>query len=74
LQVNINGQSKEIPDHLTLSGLVAHLELASERIAVELNREVVRRKDWSTIKLREGDQLEIVHFVGGGDISWKPLI
>ena len=50
----------------TLSELVNELSLPPARIAIELNGEVVRRNDWVNALVREGDRLEIVHFVGGG--------
>ena len=64
--ITINGQEREVPDHLTLDGLILHLALAPERLAVELNREIVRRANWPRTMLAEGDRIEIVHFVGGG--------
>jgi sulfur carrier protein len=66
LRIVVNGETREVPDQLTLSGLVNHLALAPERLAVELNREVVRRANWTQTPLAEGDRIEIVHFVGGG--------
>jgi thiamine biosynthesis protein ThiS len=66
VRVTINGQDREVPNHLTLKGLIDHLALAPERLAVELNREIVRRANWSHTTLAEGDRVEIVHFVGGG--------
>jgi thiamine biosynthesis protein ThiS len=66
LRVQVNGESRELPEELTLSELVGQLSLAPERLAVELNREVVRRAMWEATTLRDGDQVEIVHFVGGG--------
>jgi thiamine biosynthesis protein ThiS len=50
----------------SLADLITYLDLPSARIAVELNREVVRRNDWSGTMLHEDDRVEIVHFVGGG--------
>jgi thiamine biosynthesis protein ThiS len=66
LRVQINGEFHELPEKLTLADLVRQLSLASERLAIEHNREVVRRAAWPERELREGDQVEIVHFVGGG--------
>jgi thiamine biosynthesis protein ThiS len=66
LRIQVNGEFRELPDELTLDGLVRQLALAPERLAIELNREVVRRARWAETMLREGDQVEIVHFVGGG--------
>lgn len=62
----INGENKNIENAATLEALIKQLELSSERIAVELNLQVVRRSDWSKIELNEDDKLEIIHFVGGG--------
>jgi thiamine biosynthesis protein ThiS len=66
LQVQINGESREVPDQSTLDDLVSELALAPSRIAIELNQEVARRDKWSQTVLIEGDRIEIVHFVGGG--------
>jgi thiamine biosynthesis protein ThiS len=67
LRVYVNGDIQELSDGLSLLELISLLELPQARIAVELNREVVRRKDWSETALKEADRLEIVHFVGGGN-------
>ena len=66
MQVYVNGETKEFRDTPSLADLITHLDLPAARIAVELNREVVRRKDWSGTMLNENDRVEIVHFVGGG--------
>jgi sulfur carrier protein len=66
LRITINGEEREVPEKMTLSGLINHLALAPERLAVEVNREVVRRANWAHTPLAEGDRIEIVHFVGGG--------
>ncbi|HEY0429367.1 MAG TPA: sulfur carrier protein ThiS [Pyrinomonadaceae bacterium] len=66
MKVLINGETKEIKQELNLSELLRHFSLPHERVAIELNREVVRKKDWENIKISEGDKLEVIHFVGGG--------
>lgn len=66
MNVIINGEIKEIESSLNLRELLRRFDLPSERIAVELNREVVRKKDWETIEIKDADKIEIVHFVGGG--------
>ena len=66
MQVVLNGERREIPDNLTLEKLLEHLKLKRERVAVERNREIVKREDWPQVKVQPGDQLEVVHFVGGG--------
>jgi len=64
----INGEDREFSSIQTLTELVAQLGMKADRVAVELNRELVRRDRWSQTKLSEGDKLEIVHFVGGGSL------
>ena len=62
----LNGERREVAKGLSLAELVEKLNLAPERIAIELNQSVVRRAEWSTLMLKESDRVEIVHFVGGG--------
>lgn len=66
MQVEINGETREVEERMTLRELVEHLSLAPERLAIEVNHSVVRRADWPHTTLSEGDRIEIVHFVGGG--------
>ncbi|MBI4854310.1 MAG: sulfur carrier protein ThiS [Acidobacteria bacterium] len=66
MQILLNGDKKEFPQNLSLQSLVDSLALRQERIAVELNHSVIKRKDWPNVILKDGDQLEVVHFVGGG--------
>ena len=66
MHVFVNGERQEIAGASSLADLIAELELPVARIAIERNREVVRRKDWSVTMLQEDDQIEVVHFVGGG--------
>lgn len=66
MRVQVNGEVRELPEQITLDQLVRELSLAPERLAIELNREVVRRAAWPQTEMREGDTVEIVHFVGGG--------
>ena len=64
--IKVNGEEREVPGGTTLEELVRLLALAPERLAVELNLEVVRRAEWAQRPLNDGDRVEIVHFVGGG--------
>jgi len=66
LQIQVNGEAREVAEDLTLPELVASLNLKPEQIAIELNQCVVRRAEWSGKILCDGDKVEIVHFVGGG--------
>ncbi len=66
MRVIINGETKEIINEVSLSELLKHFSLPDERIAIELNKEVVRKKDWEKIRINDADKIEIIHFVGGG--------
>ncbi len=66
MKLTINGEEREF-NASTLAELIAQLGAKPDRLAVELNREIVPRTRWAETKLHEGDQLEIVHFVGAGD-------
>ncbi|HET9837952.1 MAG TPA: sulfur carrier protein ThiS [Candidatus Angelobacter sp.] len=62
----LNGDQRDFPDGLTVAALVSQLGMKPDRVAVELNLEIVPRARWETITLKDGDRLEVVHFVGGG--------
>jgi thiamine biosynthesis protein ThiS len=62
----VNGEKKELAGGTDLITLLELLALPSQRIAVEVNKDVVRRADWPCRTLSDGDRVEIVHFVGGG--------
>ena len=66
MTIVVNGETKEIRKEINLGELLDLLALPSERIAIELNREVVRKKDWANITIKDADKIEVVHFVGGG--------
>lgn len=64
--VRVNGVQREIPDGSTIDRLFEFFGLAKKSVIFELNQKVVDRKGYSATQLKEGDRLEIVHFVGGG--------
>lgn len=66
MKIFINGEIKEIAGEVNLIELLEEFSLPRERVAVELNRAVVRKKDWAAVRVKEADKIEIVHFVGGG--------
>jgi sulfur carrier protein len=66
LNIIVNGDDKNIADGVFISDLISELGLKAERLAVEVNRRIVRRAEWPSTTLKEGDKVEIVHFVGGG--------
>ena len=69
MKLTINGESRDLESPsavFTLTALVELLGMKPDRVAVELNRDIVPRDRWSETNLSDGDRLEIVHFVGGG--------
>lgn len=66
ITVSINGEDREIPGGMTVSDLLAHLDLHERLVVVEKNREILRRAEYATAAVDPGDVLELVHFVGGG--------
>jgi len=66
MRLFINGEDKTFGEPLCLAQLIERLGMKGDRVAVELNHEIVPRAQWTETKLNDGDRLEIVHFVGGG--------
>lgn len=70
MNLHINGEARTFPDstpaQFTLAALIESLDMKPDRVAVELNRDIVPRDRWPETPLRDGDRLEIVQFVGGG--------
>lgn len=65
MTVKVNGESRDVPEGETLRALVARHDLTPEKVAIELNRRLVRSDKYDT-PLKDGDEIEIVTFVGGG--------
>ena len=66
LELVINGEARTVPAPATALSLLEHLGLDPRMVVVELNREIIRRPRLGDVALQGGDQLELVHFVGGG--------
>jgi sulfur carrier protein len=66
ISVTINGELKEVPPEQSVAELLAWLGVAADRVAVELNKSIVRRRDWQQAPVTGGSHIEIVEFVGGG--------
>lgn len=66
MQLQINGETSDVPDGLTVAALLEHLQIRAPRVAVEVNAEVVTKARHAETILAAGDQIEIVTFVGGG--------
>ncbi len=74
MRLHINGDERTFPDpappsDFTLATLIDSLAMKPDRVAVELNRDIVPRERWPETQLKDGDRLEVVHFVGGGYFS-----
>ena len=66
IKIKINGKINKIDDKTKLSDLVKNLKVPLKKVAIELNREIVDKKNLYKIYLKENDKIEIVHFIGGG--------
>ena len=66
IKIKINGKINKIDDKTKLSDLVKNLKVPLKNVAIELNREIVNKKNLNKINLKVNDRIEIVHFIGGG--------
>jgi thiamine biosynthesis protein ThiS len=66
LAIQVNGEERRVPAGLSIAAMLAELGLDPQRVAVERNRDVVPRSSLGDVTVEDGDQYEIVHFVGGG--------
>jgi len=66
INIQLNGEPRELAAETDLAKLIDLLSLASKQVAVELNSNVIRRADWRATIVTDGDRVEVVHFVGGG--------
>ena len=66
MTITLNGEPYDLPGPLTVSELLALLRIDSRRVAVELNLDVLRRGTFETATIKDGDEVEVVNFVGGG--------
>jgi sulfur carrier protein len=64
--VTINGETRDVPEGLTVTALLEHLGMKTERVAIERNLDILPRTAWSETEVQPHDSFEIVHFVGGG--------
>jgi thiamine biosynthesis protein ThiS len=69
LQITLNGDTHEVAGPLTVTELLAHLNVDARRVAVERNLVVLKRAAFDVTKVSEGDEIEIVNFVGGGQAT-----
>ena len=66
IKITVNGKQMQIIPKFTLESLIAKLKMPLNKIAIELNKKIVDKNRISKIRLKKGDKIEIVHFIGGG--------
>jgi sulfur carrier protein len=66
IQISVNGDAVQLPEGASVKVLLDQLKIATPRVAVERNREIVPKAEYASTKLVSGDALEVVEFVGGG--------
>jgi sulfur carrier protein len=66
MQIKVNGESRSFGSRLSVAGLAEQLALDPRQVAVERNREIVPRSRYGEVMLSDGDEIEIVRFIGGG--------
>jgi len=66
IQITVNGEMRDVPAGLGVTGLLSHLKLPGDRVAIERNLEILPRSQWISTAVQPGDRYEIVHLVGGG--------
>lgn len=66
MKIVVNGEEKTFEDGTTLAGIMEKLGISSKVMAAAVNMEVVKKDNWSSFVPKEGDKIELLHFVGGG--------
>src|SRR5947209_321517 len=74
IEIRLNGEACEIPEPLSIAELLERFDLPKDRVAVERNRSIVPKQQWEKVALAQGDELEVVHFVGGGSGGDDPFV
>ncbi len=69
MTITLNGQKRQVPDGITVLELLGHLDIEPERVAVEINEEIVRKASYADARVKDGDRVEVVQFMGGGQRS-----
>ena len=66
MKIQVNGEAREYPEGMTLAELIATLKIGEKVMAAAVNMEIVKKDLWDEHRLRDGDRVELLHFVGGG--------
>lgn len=73
MNITLNGEKREFPDGLTVFGLLEFLNIQHQRVAVELNESIVKKDHYNQAVIKDGDSLEVVSFMGGGDSAFGAI-
>ena len=73
IKITVNGKQMQIIPKFTLKSLITKLKMPLNKIAIELNKKIIDKNRISKIQLKKGDKIEIVHFIGGGSVSYTHL-
>ena len=73
IKITVNGKQMQIIPKFTLKSLITKLKMPLNKIAIELNKKIIDKNRISKIRLKKGDKIEIVHFIGGGSVSYTHL-
>src|ERR1041385_4028304 len=74
IEIRLNGEAQQVPASLSIVQLLDHFDLPKDRVAVERNRSIVPKLQWNSVAVGQGDELEVVHFVGGGSGNDDPFV
>ena len=66
IKIKVNSKIRSIPDNYKMSDLIKNLKIPLKKVAIELNQEIIDKKNINKINLKKNDKVEIVHFIGGG--------
>ncbi len=66
INIKLNGKKTNVDDQISLNKILKNFNIPINKVAIELNKEIVNKKKLSSIKIRNNDSIEIVHFIGGG--------
>ena len=66
MKIQVNGEDRDVPEGMTVAALARHLDVRPDRVAVEVNLQILDRQEFDRREVREGDHVEIISFIGGG--------
>jgi sulfur carrier protein len=69
MDISLNGEKRVVPEGITVTGLLEHLNIQPQRVAIELNSEIVKKDQYGATMIKNGDVLEVVSFMAGGAAS-----